>query len=206
MWIDNTNLMLYIIFWSNNKIKILAFHIFLTEIENWKWDTSVTGIGTSELQAILSSLWTFLNLEGPLLWGNLSLFLYPVNSILQSSYIFAYVEWRSKAVLWWQPICRKVPWSPLAGRPCRQRIRVKNRTTSADLLKTATAAAIKRSGIKVQRCTSRDRLTKPFCITHLHWSLNCVAAVTANVDNRWWDLFLGERGLWFGVFRDYRSL
>lgn len=34
MWIDNTNLMLYIIFWSNNKIKILAFHIFLTEIEN----------------------------------------------------------------------------------------------------------------------------------------------------------------------------
>jgi len=90
-------------------------------------------------------------------------------------------------VLWWQPICREVPLSPLAGRPYRQRIRVKNSTTSTDLLKiaAAAAAAIKRSGIKAQRCTSRNRLMKdkPFCITHLLWSLNCFAVVTAKVDN-----------------------
>lgn len=106
--------------------------------------------------------------------------------------------------------CRKVFLSPLAGRPYAERIRDKNSMTPTDPLKAASAASTgKRSGIRAQIYSLKGRLIKdkPFCIICLPWSLNSFAVVAAKVDDgRRRNLFFGETGLWFGLFRDYRRL
>lgn len=63
---------------DNQNLSFSCFLVLLTEVENWKWDTSGTSIDTNTCE---SAGYTFITLNfswlsSPLLWGYLSLSLY----------------------------------------------------------------------------------------------------------------------------------